>query len=69
LVQLQDPAQVAELGALLAKAMDDGTSSWHLGADGSWTRHHRDTDGRPLVDLQSWVAEHRNRMRRKARRR
>src|SRR4051794_1613086 len=69
LVQLQDPGQVAELRELLTTAMDDGTSSWHLGADGSWTRHHRDTDGRPLVDLQSHVAEQRSRMRRKARRR
>jgi polyphosphate kinase len=69
LVQIQDPAQVAELRGLLAKAMDDGTSSWHLGADGSWTRYPRDADGRPLDDLQSWVAEQRNRMRRKARRR
>src|SRR4051812_20615682 len=69
LVQIQDAGQVAELRELLATAMDDGTSSWHLGADGSWTRHHRDTDGRPLVDLQSHVAEQRSRMRRKARRR
>ena len=69
LVQIQDPTHVAELRNLLATAMDDGTSSWHLGADGSWTRHHRDADGRPLVDLQSHVAEQRSRMRRKARRR
>jgi polyphosphate kinase len=69
LVQIEDPVHVAELRSLLAKAMDDGTSSWHLGADGSWTRHHRDADGRPLVDLQTYVAEQRNRMRRKARRR
>ena len=69
LVQIQDPTQVAELRDLLATAMDDGTSSWHLGADGSWTRHHRDVNGRPLVDLQTHVAEQRSRMRRKARRR
>jgi polyphosphate kinase len=69
LVQIQDPTQVAELRDLLATAMDDGTSSWHLGADGSWTRHHRDANGRPLVDLQTHVAEQRSRMRRKARRR
>jgi polyphosphate kinase len=69
LVQIQDATHVAELRDLLATAMDDGTSSWHLGADGSWTRHHRDAHGRPLVDLQTHVAEQRSRMRRKARRR
>jgi len=32
--------------------MDDGTSSWHLGPDGVWTRHATGEDG-PLRDLQS----------------
>ncbi len=69
LVKLGDPHHVAELRALMEAAMDDGTSSWHLAADGSWTRHAWTSDGEPLVDLQSYVAELRQRQRRKARRR
>ena len=69
LVRLGDPQHVAELQALMDLAMDDGTSSWHLAADGTWTRHYRDADGEPLVDLQTAVADQRQRLRRKARRR
>jgi len=69
LVRLGDPQHVAELQALFDLAMDDGTSSWHLAADGTWTRHYRDADGEPLVDLQTAVADQRQRLRRKARRR
>jgi polyphosphate kinase len=32
--------------------MDDGTSSWWLDDDGSWTRHARDASGAPLRDVQ-----------------
>jgi polyphosphate kinase len=53
LVRVTDPAQQAELRGLIAEAMDDGTSSWWLGPDGSWTRHHLDENGSPLRDLQS----------------
>ncbi len=38
--------QVIELG------MADTTASWHLNSDGSWTRHHEDADGEPLVNYQ-----------------
>ncbi|GAB3681865.1 RNA degradosome polyphosphate kinase [Angustibacter aerolatus] len=69
LTPILDRGHVAELQGLLATAMDDGTSSFHLGADGSWTRHHLDADGAPLLDLQQHTAEQRQRMRRKARRR
>ncbi len=69
LVRLGDPQHVAELQSLIETAMDDGTSSWHLAADGTWTRHSRGSDGVPLVDLQTQVAEQRQRLRRKARRR
>ncbi len=69
LVRLGDPQHVAELQALLDLAMDDGTASWHLAASGAWTRHYRDADGEPLVDLQTAVADQRQRLRRKARRR
>ncbi|MGV9194570.1 RNA degradosome polyphosphate kinase [Microbacterium sp. MC2] len=52
LVRVVDPAHIAELDALFDLAMADTTSSWNLGADGEWTRHSRDADGKPLVDLQ-----------------
>lgn len=52
LVRLSDPDQVAELVGLLDESMADTTSSWHLGADGAWTRHAQGADG-PLRDLQS----------------
>jgi polyphosphate kinase len=69
LVRLVDPAHVNQMQQLLATAMDDSTSSFHLGADGAWTRHHRDGDGQPLLDLQVSVAEQLADRRRKARRR
>lgn len=52
LVRVTDPAHLKELTAFFDLAMDDRTSSWHLGADGVWERHAVSADGRPLVDLQ-----------------
>ena len=52
LVQLTDPGQQSELTSLIDLAMDDETASWWLEADGTWTRHHLDTSGAPLRDLQ-----------------
>jgi polyphosphate kinase len=52
LVRLADPDQIAGLVDLLDESTDDGTSSWHLGPDGTWTRHATGPDG-PLQDLQS----------------
>ena len=52
LVRVVEPAHLAELTALFDLAMADTTSSWHLGAEGEWTRHSTDADGAPLVDLQ-----------------
>ncbi len=52
LVRVTDPAHQAELRGLIGEAMADGTSSWWLGPDGSWTRHHLDENGAPLRDLQ-----------------
>ncbi|HEX3004746.1 MAG TPA: RNA degradosome polyphosphate kinase [Angustibacter sp.] len=69
LVRIEDPAHVAELRGLIDIAMDDETSSFHLGSDGTWTRHHRADDGTPLRDLQTAVAERLSKQRRKARRR
>jgi len=55
LVRVSDQAQQAELRGLLDLAMDDSTGSWWLGADGTWTRHARDEDGRHLRDLQQYL--------------
>ncbi|WP_065571238.1 RNA degradosome polyphosphate kinase [Microbacterium oleivorans] len=52
LVRVTEPTHVSELLSLFDLAMDDGTSSWHLGAEGEWTRHHLAADDTPLVDLQ-----------------
>jgi len=68
MVRLRDPGHIAELDELLTLAMDDGTSSWHLGSDGAWVRHSTDAAGGPLRDLQSHVIATRPR-RRSSRRR
>jgi polyphosphate kinase len=53
LVRLRDERHITEVDDLLTLSMDAGTSSWHLGPDGSWTRHHKNVDGEPLRDLQT----------------
>jgi len=57
LVRVADPAQQAGLRSLIGLAMDEGTASWWLDAEGTWTRHHRDQDGSPLVDLQQHLID------------
>ena len=52
LVRVTDPAHITELLAFFDLAMDDGTVSWHLGADGVWERHSVGVDDKPLIDLQ-----------------
>lgn len=52
LVRVTAPKHITELLNLFEQAMDERTSSWHLGAEGVWTRHSRDENGKPLVDLQ-----------------
>ena len=55
LVKVADRAQRADLLQLLERAMDDGTISWRLSADGVWTRRPTkdETDGEPPVDIQT----------------
>jgi polyphosphate kinase len=55
LVRVVDPAQQASLRDLIDLAMDEGTATWWLAADGTWTRHHRDPAGKPLLDLQEYL--------------
>jgi polyphosphate kinase len=52
LVRVTNAAQRAELRGLLDLAFDPRIASWHLAADGTWTRHHLDSSGAPLTDIQ-----------------
>jgi polyphosphate kinase len=63
LLRIKDPAHLAELAELLQLSMDPGTSSWHLGPDGTWTRHNVGPDGEPLRDLQAHLITTRPRRR------
>jgi polyphosphate kinase len=52
LVRVTDEAQQTELRQLIDLAMDPQIASWWLSADGTWTRHHLDSSGAPLADIQ-----------------
>jgi polyphosphate kinase len=69
LVRLSDPGHISDMKSLMSMGMSDKTSSWHLGGDGRWTRHHHDADGRELLELQSTLIENNAMRRRKATRR
>ncbi|GAA1911637.1 RNA degradosome polyphosphate kinase [Arthrobacter gandavensis] len=68
LVQLGSTEDIADLIELMDRYLDPGTASWHLDADGIWTRHHKDGEGNPLEDVQSWLLASRSRQRALARR-
>ena len=68
LVQLGSAEDIADLIELMDRYLDPATASWHLDADGIWTRHHKDEDGSPLEDVQSWLLASRSRQRALARR-
>jgi polyphosphate kinase len=55
LVRVKDPVQKADLRSLIDLAMDETTASWWLAGDGTWTRHHLDSSGQPLRDLQQFL--------------
>jgi len=46
------PRKKGELRRLLALGMDDGTATWWLDGDGTWTRHNLGPDGQRLRDIQ-----------------
>ena len=62
LVRVADPAHCTRLRELIALGMDDTTSSWWLDGDGSWTRHARDGNGAPLLDVQELLINSRGRL-------
>jgi polyphosphate kinase len=69
LVRILDDGHAEWLRSLLEQSVSDDIASWHLEADGSWTRHHKDADGEPLLDIQQALINRANRQHRKARRR
>ncbi|HEY0936127.1 MAG TPA: RNA degradosome polyphosphate kinase [Trebonia sp.] len=62
LVRVADPAQSTRMRELIDLGMDDTTSSWWLGSDGKWTRHGRDGNGAPLLDVQEILINSRGRL-------
>jgi polyphosphate kinase len=58
LAPLVSAEAVEELGRLLDVAFDPGTSAWHLGPEGTWTRRAHGPEGEPLCDLQAWLIQH-----------
>ncbi|ABM07786.1 MULTISPECIES: RNA degradosome polyphosphate kinase [Micrococcaceae] len=68
LVQLASKEDTATVMDLMRRYVDDGTASWHLDNHGHWTRHHLDDEGKPLLDMQSWLLASRSRQRAAARR-
>lgn len=68
LVRLADKAEITGLLDLLNKYLDPGTASWHLDADGTWTRHHLDENGNQLMDIQTYLLSTRERQSGAARR-
>ncbi|MCC2278639.1 MULTISPECIES: RNA degradosome polyphosphate kinase [Streptomyces] len=63
LVRVTDPGHRASLSRLLEAGVSDRTASWHLGADGNWTRHATDGDGQPLRNVQEMLIDARRRRR------
>ena len=55
LVRITAPEQIDELIKYVDLQMANSTTSWHMAADGTYVRHARDEEGRPLVDSQEYL--------------
>ena len=55
LVRITAPEQSDELIKYVDLQMADSTTSWHMAADGTYVRHAKDEEGRPLVDSQEYL--------------
>lgn len=55
LVRIVAPEQIDELIKYVDLQMSDSTASWHMQADGTYVRHCKDEEGRPLVDSQEYL--------------
>ncbi|PJM74104.1 RNA degradosome polyphosphate kinase [Bifidobacterium primatium] len=64
LVRITAPEQIEELIKYVDFQMADTTSSWHMQPDGTYVRHSRDAEGKPLVDSQEALIKKHTRRRR-----
>ena len=55
LIRIVAPEQIDELIKYVDLQMADSTASWHMQADGTYVRHCKDEEGRPLVDSQEYL--------------
>ena len=55
LVRIVAPEQIDELIKYVDLQMAGSTASWHMQADGTYVRHCKDEEGRPLVDSQEYL--------------
>ena len=55
LVRITAPEQIDELIKYVDLQMADSTTSWHMAADGTYVRHAKDEEGRPLADSQEYL--------------
>lgn len=55
LVRITAPEQIDELIKYVDLQMANSTTSWHMAADGTYVRHAKDEEGRPLVDSQEYL--------------
>ena len=55
LVRITAPEQIDELIKYVDLQMADSTTSWHMAADGTYVRHAKDEEGRPLVDSPEYL--------------
>ncbi|GDZ33615.1 polyphosphate kinase [Bifidobacteriaceae bacterium MCC02031] len=55
LVRITAPEQIDELIKYVDLQMADSTASWHMETDGTYVRHSKDAEGRPLVDCQEYL--------------
>jgi polyphosphate kinase len=63
MLRLARPSHIEQLSGLVDLAFAEDTAAWHLGPDGTWTRHHRGSDGQPLRDLQEHLIQLNQRLR------
>jgi polyphosphate kinase len=59
LVQVTDPAHIADLVGLMEMATSEETAAWELDPEGQWHRAVRAPDGSPLVDMQRQLLQSR----------
>ena len=55
LVRITAPEQIDELIKYVELQMAESTTSWHMAADGTYVRHAKDEEGRPLGDSQEYL--------------